>query len=939
MRRLVERAKDYGYGAVALADVNSMYGVADFSKYAEQVDIKAIIGVEILTDSQRAVLLAEARTGYENLCKITTARNLGPGFCLTGQLNKHSKGLICICSDQALLLSLRNIFPKSNLFAGCKTAAQAEWAVANRIAPIVCDNFNGLDDGDMSTAKLLSRIRHLSVAGSGPKDNNGFTKLVPHRQFKQRLRRCPEAIRNAEQLTQRCNFRLLNDRYFLPKVKLSKARTADVELARLCHIGLAKKYNPVGRSIIERLERELAVIRKNKFSDYFLVVHRIVCFAKEKGIPVEVRGSAAGALVSHLLGFTRVCPVANNLYFERFMNPGRKDCPDIDIDLCWRRRDEVIDFCYEYWGHRNVAMISNINRYRRRSAIRDVGRFLDLEPNQINELVRSRKANRNSGIYKLAETIIDVPRHLGVHCGGIVITPKPVSHIAPLERAHKGVIITQYDKRAAEAVGLVKIDLLGNRALSTVNEAVNIITESGKGVDIDSIDPKDRKTAKMLTAGDSLGVFQCESPGMRQLLQGLKVKNKKDAAIALSLIRPGPASGGMKTEFIQRHINRKPFRYLHPRIKDVLGDTYGVMLYQEDVMRIAVDLAGYTLAEANQFRTEVSKKVSPVRLQRQYVDFVYAKAEQQGIDRHTAEAIWEQILKFAAYSYCKAHATVYANIAWQTAFLKAHYPQQFFTSLFNNHHGMYPLRVYVWQAIRAGMKILPPHVNHSEMEWSTEGRAIRAGLNIIKGLSYRAMESIVCQKNISPFTDIDDLRTRVRLNRPQLQNLIHVGACDNLGKTRPSMLAQLHFKPPDPNQLMLFDPYNNAANEVLPEYDRLAKLKAEIDVTRVPFTMHPALLLQMKHTPAARLCKFVNRQVTIAGFIAAARRARTSDGRTMGFVTLEDHTGLAEISFFPNNISLYKRICSTGGAVWVRGKVTEHLSSITLETADCGSAG
>lgn len=938
VHRLVQRAKDYGYGAIALADVNSMYGVADFCKCAEQAEIKPIIGVEILTGAQRAVLLAETRAGYENLCKITTARNLDPNFCLIGQLNKHSKGLICICSEQNLLPALQNIFHKDNLFAGCKTAAQAEWGIANKIAPIVCDNFNCLDASDMVTAKLLARIRSLSVAGSGPRDDCGFNRLIPEAQFKRKLRGCPQAVRNAEQLTQRCNFQLLNGRYFLPKVKLGKGKSADVELARFCHIGLAKKYNPVDLNIVKRLEHELAVIRENKFSDYFLVVHRIVRFAKDSGIPVEVRGSAAGALVSHLLGFTRVCPIANNLYFERFMNPGRKDCPDIDIDLCWRRRDEVIKFCYEYWGHRNVAMISNINRYRRRSAIRDVGRFLDLDPNQINELVNSRKPNPDSAIYKLAETLIDVPRHLGVHCGGIVITPKPVSCIAPLERANKGVIITQYDKRAAEAVGLVKIDLLGNRALSTVNEAVSIITKSDKSIDIDGIDPNDKKTAKMLTAGDSLGVFQCESPGMRQLLQGLKVKSKKDTAIALSLIRPGPASGGMKTEFIQRHINKKPFSYLHPKIKDVLGDTYGVMLYQEDVMRIAVDLAGYTLAEANQFRTEVSKKVSAVRLQRQYVDFVYTKAERQGIDRHTAEAIWEQILKFAAYSYCKAHATVYANIAWQTAFLKAHYPQQFYTSLFNNHHGMYPLRVYVWQAVRHGIRILPPHVNHSQIEWTTQGKAIRAGLNIIKGLSYSAMDAIVRQRKIAPFTDIHDLRTRVKLHRPQLQNLIHVGACDRLGQSRPAMLMQLHFSPLDPNQLLLFDLHNNPSQKTLPEYDRLAKLKAEIDITGIPFTMHPALLLQMKHTTATRLDKFVNRQVTVAGFIAAARKARTSDGRTMGFVTLEDSSGLAEISFFPDKIDLYRNICSASGAIWIRGKVTEHLSSITIEALDCGPA-
>ena len=938
VRRLAQRAKDYGYGAIALADVNSMYGAADFCKCAEQADIKAIVGVEILTHSQRAALLAENRAGYENLCKITTARNLDADFCLVSQLNRHNKGLICICSGQDLLRHLQNIFHKDNLFAGCKSAAQAEWAIAHKVAPIACDDFNCLDDSDIVTARLLAKIRHLSVAGGGPQDKCGFNKLISETQFKRKLQSCPQAIWNAEQMSQRCNFQLLNGRYFLPKVKPANGRDADAELARLCHIGLAKKYNPVTEDIVRRLERELTVIRTNRFSDYFLVVHRIVSFAKENGIPVEVRGSAAGALVSHLLGFTRVCPIANNLCFERFMNAGRKDCPDIDIDLCWRRRDEGIKFCYEYWGYANVAMISNLNRYRRRSAIRDVGRFLALDPNRISELVNSRKANPDSAVYKLAETIIDIPRHIGVHCGGIVITPKPVNCIAPLERANKGVIITQYDKRAAEAVGLVKIDLLGNRALSTVNEAVNIITKSAERIDIDAIDPKDEKTARMLTAGGSLGVFQCESPGMRQLLRGLKVKSKKDAAIALSLIRPGPASGGMKTEFIERHVNKKPFSYLHPKMKDVLGDTYGVMLYQEDVMRIAVELAGYSLAEANQFRTEVSKKVSAVRLQRQYVDFVYTRAEQQGIDRRSAEAIWEQILKFAAYSYCKAHATVYANIAWQTAFLKAHYPQQFYTSLFNNHHGMYPLRVYVWEAIRGGIRILPPHVNHSEIEWTTQGKAIRAGLNIIKGLSYNTIDAIVRQRKIGPFTDIHDLRTRVTFHRPQLQNLIHVGACERLGQTRPAMLMQLHFEPSDPNQALLFDLYNNPSQKRLPEYDRIAKLKAEIDVAGIPFTMHPALLLQIKHTPAAELGKFLNREVTVAGFVATARRARTSDGRTMGFVTLEDSSGLAEITFFPDKIDLYRSICSTAGPVWIRGKAAEHLSSIMIEGIDCGTS-
>ena len=737
VQRLAEQAKECGYGAVALADVNAIYGAADFYKAAGQANIRSILGVEILTDNQRATLLVENSVGYKNLCRITTARNLCPNFDLIEQLKRNNEGLICICNRPDLLGELKKLFDEDSLFAGCRQPGQVEWARANGIKPVTHTVFNIIENDDIVTARLLTKIRQLSVAGRGPEDNCGFNKLISERALKQKFRKYPEAIANAEQIAQRCNFQLLTGKYHLPRVKFAKGKNADRELARLCHFGLARSYGTVDKNAVKRLEHELTVIRKNEFSDYFLVVHDIVNFAKHSDIPVEVRGSAAGSLVSYVLGFTRVCPIENNLYFERFMNPGRKDCPDIDIDLCWRRRDDVIEYCYDNWGCEHVAMISNINRYRRKSAIRDTARACGLELAEVNRLVKDRRTHPDSPVYELADKILGIPRHLGVHCGGIVITPSPVSDIVPLERANKGVIITQYDKDAAEAVGLIKIDLLGNRALSTVNEAVNIVGRNQSSLDIDLIGPTDEKTARMLSAGDSLGVFQCESPGMRQLLRGLAVKTRKDVAIALSLIRPGPASGGMKSEFIERHVNGKPFKYLHPKMEQMLGDTYGVMLYQEDVMRIAVEVAGYSLADADRFRSEVSKKVSASRLQSQYADFVYSRAGQAGIDRESAEAIWGDILRFAAYSYCKAHATVYANISWQTAYLKANYPRQFYTSLFNNHHGMYPLRVYVWDAIRRGVKILPPHVNSSEIEWMLEAKAVRAGLNIISLLQMK----------------------------------------------------------------------------------------------------------------------------------------------------------------------------------------------------------
>jgi DNA polymerase III alpha subunit len=1020
VRRWVEKAGASGYGAVALADVNCMAGVVDLCQAAEKAALQPIVGVEILTESQRAILLAENERGYANLCRITTARNLAAQFDLVEQLRADSRGVVCICPEPGRVEEMRAVFPRDCLFAGCRDVKEAQSAVARGAEPIAWAGANWLENEDIEIAKLLARIRQLSVTGSGPGDDGAFATLAPVSEVEQRFRRWPRVLANTDQLVERCNFRLLSGRSILPKIKLDEGTSSGRELARLCHLGLAKRYSPVRHDIIKRLEYELATIGKNGFSDYFLVVHEIVNFAKRSHIPVEVRGSAAGSLVAHVLGFTRVCPIENRLYFERFMNPGRTDCPDIDIDFCWRRRDEIIRFCYEHWGFERVAMVCNINRYRLRSAIRDVGRALGLEPVQINQLAREGKIKKTSPVYQLAEKLVDIPRHLGVHCGGIVVTPSPVCEIAPLERANKGVIITEYDKDAAEAVGLVKIDLLGNRSLSTVNEAIQILHAGGSGNGNLTFDPGDRKTAAMLSMGDSLGVFQSESPGMRQLLRGLKVKSKKDLAIALSLIRPGPASGGMKNEFIERHLHGKPFQYLHPKIEKLLGDTYGVMLYQEDVMRIAVEVAGYTVADADRFRSEVSKKVSAARVQAQYVDFVHRRAEQAGIERRTAEAIWDEVLRFAAYSYCKAHATVYANIAWQTAYLKAHYPAEFYCSLLNNHQGMYPLRVYVWDAKRHGVKVLPPHVNRSEIEWSLQNGTIQAGLNIVKGLSGGTMRAIIEQRQLAKFCDLDDLRRRVKFRRPELQNLIHVGACDGLGPTRPVLLSRLRFALPAPEQPLLFDIYQehsiaselcrasiparhsspscgerrdlqgtvmslrgaqrrsnlNAQNEglprctrndkmscgdarppirsgagsrrsvaALPDYDRVAKLGAELDVTGIPFCMHPAVLLpghsiagepSTPRTTATRLHGFVGKRVTVAGFVATARRARTNDNRVMGFVTLEDATGLVEASFFPDQLALYKTICSYGGPVWITGRVTEHLASLSVDCTACG---
>ncbi|MCF7975361.1 MAG: PHP domain-containing protein [Phycisphaerae bacterium] len=925
--RWCQAAVDLGYESVALADVNSLAGAVEFFQTAHTAGLHPILGVQILTDQAHLILLAESDQGYSNLCSIVSAQNLDPNFNLPDQLAAHHEGLIAMGAQPCLLEQLKTLLPGDSLFAFPDTHPD--------IRPMAYGRFNTLTPEDQHTGQVLQRIRTLRTIGPGPACAGQPWQAPPKERTwtHQWQRSRPGALHHAHEVAGRCRFDLLHRGICFPRPMQTRYKDTRKELAQWCLRGLAARYGTLSQDVMKRLNMELQVIHDNGFTDYFLTVREIISFAMQQDIPVGVRGSAAGSLVSYVLGWTHVCPMEHSLYFERFLNPGRTDCPDIDIDFCWRRRDEVIRFCYDHWGHDRVAMVCNINRFRRRGGIRDVARALGYPPEQINDVVR--KPATYPKVHAMAQALAGVPRHLSVHCGGIVMTPDPIARRIPLTWTAKGVIVTQYDKRTIEPAGLVKIDLLSNRSLSTVHDAIEIISQS-KGT-VDGLNnPADDKVTALLGRGDSLGVFQSESPGMRQLLQGLKVQNPKELAIALSLIRPGPASGGMKAEFIQRHVHHKPFEYLHPSLKPLLQDTYGIMLYQEDVMRIAVDMAGYSVAEADRFRSEVSKKVSSTRVEAQYREFVYHRSGRHGLDRHTAEQMWEQILQFAAYSFCKAHATVYARIAWHTAWLKAHHPLAFYWALFNNHHGMYPLRVYVWDAIRHGIGVLPPHVNHSDSLWTLEGKRIRTPLSRIRGLCHDTVTTLVSEQKKRPFDTLNDLRTRVTFRKGQLEPLIEVGACDGLGLTRPTMLAQLEYPVPNLHQPLLFDLQPPVRSG--PEFTRIQKLEAELAYLGIPFSLHPELLIHTRHIPATALPDFINRNVTVAGFIAAARRARTQDNRIMGFITLEDSTGLTEINFFPDKIDLYQRLVRCSGPIWIQGRVTRHLSSITLECQTCGEA-
>ena len=683
-----------------------------------------------------------------------------------------------------------------------------------------------------------------------------------------------EAIANTRRIAEACNLELEMGKPIFPKFFALKdippelaGETPRAALRKLARRGLQERYHsaspPVKREAMARLNYELDVIDRLNFSEYFLIVWDIVNFARRKNIPIMGRGSAANSLVAYSLGMTSPDPLAHNLYFERFLNLSRSDCPDIDLDMCWRRRDEVLQYVYKRHGADCVAMVSNHNTYQARSAFRDVARVTGLPMDEINRLsaalphysaatireaaelfpeARDLPLDREPyrTIVAQAEAIDGFPRHLSIHVGGIVIGDRPLTHYLPLERATKGLIITQYEMNAVEAIGLVKIDLLGHRSLTVIADTVKAVERNWNvRIELPKIPDGDEKTAAVLRGGRTIGCFQIESPGMRSLLQMIRAESRLDVIHALSLIRPGPSGSGMKERFVRRRLGEEETSYLDPRLAEVLGDTYGVMLFQEDILKVAAVIAGFTLEEGDELRQAISKKRSPERiatLQERFIGGALAR----GVRRTAAEEIWELIGNFAGYSYCKAHAVTYGYISYQASYLKAHYPAEFLCAVLANQGGFYEAREYLEEARRWGVRILPPDVNSSDARHRTEASigngqsacakvyppeaapqatratadrlpmanyqrtindktncapaaGIRIGLGQVKGLSQRALRSIFCAREKAKFSCLEDFYFRTQVNDSETEKLILCGALDGFGKTRPQLLWELRL--------------------------------------------------------------------------------------------------------------------------------------------------
>jgi len=970
----VAAASAIGLPAMALTDTNALYGAVPFYKAAKAAGLKPLIGAEIVTGVKstngstnpaagRAVFIARNEAGYSNLCRIITARQLDSTFDLVEAAQKYGDGLTVISADMTFLRDAAGkvcrLYAELPATFAKKTLREIFTVARDLKLPLVAGgDVHFVSSERHGTHRVLSAIRENALV-----DNLGAWAVAPESAYLRNpaemeafYRLVPEALANTRTIADECEFDFTFGKYHFPHTGVPEGESPFSYLSKMAFEGARQRYHPITPEVVKRLAHELDVIEKLNFPEYFLIVEDIVRFARAKGIPIAGRGSAADSLVAYCLGITIVDPIRFDLYFERFLNLSRTDCPDIDLDICWRRRDEVIDYVYKKYGHTRVAMISTYITYQARSAFRDVARVYGLPMEEIDDLSKSLPHYGASDIAEAVKTapeaadfpidrepyksIVEIagridgyPRHLGVHLAGLVIGDEPLTKYLPLQMATKGIVISQYDMHPVEDLGLVKMDLLGQRALTVVKEAADDARRV-YGVDLDPyrLPDGDAKVKALVRRGRTIGGFQIESPAMRNLLQMMRATDKNDLLIGLSLIRPGPAASGMKEHYVKRRRGLEKPLYLHESMRKALSETYGVMLYQEDILKVAKAVAGFDLAVGDELRKAISKGRSGEAMAKIKERFL-SGAAQDGVDERAALGVWEMVQNFAAYSYCKAHATTYAEISYATMWLKAHYPAQFLASRINNLAGFYHPRVYLEEARRLGVEIRGLDINESELDFLSGENSIWVGFSAVKNLSRRTVDKILTKRKEKRFTSLADFLSRIDAAVSESNSLVLAGAFQSLGRTRAEDLFAL-------------DAFSNggmaalekALDVRLGEYPILDILSREDETMEMTPTAHPMgefrqIAAERGAVTARTIPHFRGRLVTLSGFLVVRRRAPTKNGEMMEFATMEDETDIFETTLFPDAYKRYGRLLRCAGPFLIKGKVENQYGALTITTA------
>ncbi|MCI0340782.1 MAG: PHP domain-containing protein [Planctomycetales bacterium] len=1033
---LCDRAVALGWRRVGIADTDNLYGAVRFVRGARERGLEPVVGAEITDPAEPArsvLVLARGREGYEALCRLVTRRKLEGGPRWTDWLAEAAGPCHLLVPDPALARDLASRVPRDRLHLAVslsragETARRALAAAATDLGTDLVPVADSVmaDPSEHALHRLLTAVARNGLVTTLPAG-----AAWPERAAVPRPDAVPRPLQDsADRLGEDSPADLPGGRPILPRLDHPAGETPYSVLARRCFAGLDARLGGANPEALARLTQELAVIERLSFADYFLVVSEIVEMARARGIPHVGRGSGASSLVAFLLGITDVDPLAYRIRFERFLNLGRSDCPDIDVDLCWKRRDEVLAAVYGRFGHDRTAMISTHVGYRLRSAFREAAKAHGVPPGTVDrasralpyeagaplpEVARAGPAGRAipadeepwATLLPLAERLRGLPRHLGIHPGGMVVADRALTAYVPLERAAKGIVVTQYEMEAVEDVGLVKMDLLGNRALTTVRETLDLVeARTGARPALPREPLEDPATADLVREGRTLGVCQLESPAMRHLLRMLRPADTRDLARALALLRPGPAGGGMKEEFVRRarglapvpeapfgdastrtstaawgeerearrggaseasnggeaRLGEPPPARSEPAVPDatspagrdplgevasILADSFGIMLYEDDAMLVAAALAGIPIERGDKFR----KAIARVRTdeQREALSRVFLDlAGRNGVPRDVAAAAWVQMAKFNSYSFCKAHAAGYAQLAARCAWLKSRFPAEYHAAVMNHHGGMYDRRVHVEEARRQGVAILPPCVNRSGTGFAPERGALRVGLDQVGGLSERAIRAILAERARGPFGSVHDLLSRVPLSRPEAEALALAGAYDSFGVTRPQAAFEAAlFRGIAPaggaagagGPTLLPAGYSPAPALPLRDFSLPERLRHELAVLGLTPTAHPMTLLRgLLPRPAATsrevLAARAGRPVRFAGLLAAWRTAETAREETMEFVTLEDEWGVVEVTLFPAAYRRFAHLLGTLGPYVVEGRVEDQYGAISVSAA------
>jgi len=825
----------------------------------------------------------------------------------------------------------------------------------------------------------------------------------------------PEWLQATLEIADLCNLQLKLGKLIFPECTVPEGETPDSYLEKVSLEGAQKRYHSLTPEVRSRLMRELGVIRKWSLSPYFLLVLDIVKEARRRGIPAVARGSAASSMVTYCLGISRVCPLRWGLYFERFLNEQRGDCPDIDIDICGARRDELLDYVYEHWGEEHVAgarqgprvaMIASFITMHARLAVREVAKVFGVPPGEVDrftkrlphrpvreilQAIRALPECRDlpiddepwKTILQVALRLDDAPRHLGIHPCGTVISAQPLTRLTPLERATKGIVVTQYDMNDIEALGLIKMDLLGQRGFTTMSLALDNIDRAlqpvGAGhappaseasnvapdgvtpcpkpreIDFDAIPENDPATCAVIAAGRTMGVFQIESPAMRGLLRTMKARTLEEVAQALALIRPGAAEYGSKELFVKRLRGEEEIIFAHPQLKRILGDTLGVCIFQEQVMQISQTLGSMSLAEADLIRRASAKFSGRSDRERLRGKFLQA-AGMMALTEQQREETWMMVEKFAGFGFCKAHAATYADISYRMAYLKTHHTAEFLAAMCSAGAGFYHVSAYVEEAKRWGIAVRLPSVNHSRMEYTAEDgedgkRALRVGLMQVRGLRVETITAILRVRGEGgTFRSLEDFLHRVTVECDEIRDLIKCGAFDEVGDeinddtpkmTRPELLWRWNFLQADkgvharasvPTGVgQAFLPVVFAAEEQngqtrmsVPQYTLEQKLRYEREILEVCVSGHPLDFVPRNgEVWSDELQGLRGKRVTLCGWVVTYRHVGTKNYRNMMFVTLEDQRGVYEVVLFPDAYDRYGRLVFETRTMRVTGRVEQ----------------